>query len=121
MTPVCLFRSGNFTLHSGLETFWKIDCDGLTWADWYTLARMAALEFLPAFGEVEGVPRGGIPFANALEQYGVRGGPLLIADDVCTTGASLEKQRAGRAALGVVVFARGRVPSWVTPLFQMPN
>jgi len=46
-------------------------------------------------------------------------GRLLIVDDVCTTGASMEAHRRGRDALGAVLFARGPVPSWVYSLFSM--
>ncbi|KKL20362.1 hypothetical protein LCGC14_2456230, partial [marine sediment metagenome] len=45
---------------------------------------------------------------------------LLIVDDVLTTGASMEKQRAGRTnTIGAVIFARGDCPAWVKPLFAM--
>lgn len=115
LTPQSLFQSGAFTLHSGEAAHWKIDCDALTDADWATLAEMA-VSVLPAFGAVEGVPRGGLRFAQALHRY-VTTGPLLIAEDVVTTGASLEQQRAGREAVGVAVFARGSCPAWVRPLF----
>lgn len=112
-----LFQLGDFTLHSGARSRWKIEADALTEADWQALAYMAA-ERLPAFGSVEGVPRGGIPFAKALRQYAMEG-PLLIAEDVTTTGASMERVRADREAIGVVVFARGPVLAWVTPLFTL--
>jgi hypothetical protein len=111
-----LFRLGDFTLHSGANASWKIDCDALTDADLACLAKMAA-ELLPPFGSVEGVPTGGLRFAAALRPYATFG-PPLVADDVLTTGNSMEAQRRGRPdALGVVIFARGPCPPWVTPLF----
>lgn len=116
-----LFRLGDFTLASGAKSRWKIDCDALTPGDWEALAAMAA-DVLPPFGEVEGVPTGGEPFARALRKYRTRDGldPLLIAEDVLTTGASMERCRGGLAdAVGVCVFARGPCPAWVTPLFRM--
>lgn len=110
-----LFRWGQFVGNSGLVLPFKIDCDTLEQEDWTCLARLTA-ERVGSFGEVEGVPRGGLPFQEAL--LPLRGnGPLLIVDDVCTTGGSLERHRAGRTAVGVVVFARGPTPPWVTPLF----
>lgn len=117
-----LFRYGNFTLASGATSTWKIDCDALTSEDWDALAAMA-VQILPPFGYVEGVPQGGIPFANALRRYRTEGSKtLLIAEDVVTTGGSMERFRGGRAlTIGVVVFARGRCPEWVIPLFQMPE
>jgi orotate phosphoribosyltransferase len=116
-----LFRSGEFTLASGAKSGRKIDCDALTDADWETLAAWAA-EVLPPFGVVEGVPTGGLKFASALADHATLDaatGPLLIADDVLTTGGSMERQRAGRLAIGVVLFARGRLPDWVYGLIPV--
>jgi len=113
-----LFVSGDFTLHSGLQSPWKIDCDALTNADWATLAAMA-VPLLRPFKEVEGIPRGGIKFATALRPYAKPDASLLLlVDDVLTTGESMEQRRAGGdRVIGVVAFARGPWPSWVTPLF----
>jgi len=112
-----LFQLGDFTLASGVKSAWKIECDALTPDDWSALAKMA-VERLPAFGEVEGVPRGGIPFADALRIYATQG-PLLIAEDVVTTGGSMERFRAGRDAIGIAVFGRGQFPEWINPLFRL--
>jgi orotate phosphoribosyltransferase len=116
-TPAPLFQSGSFTLASGETSNWKIECDGISPLEWKTLALMAS-EILPPFGAVEGVPRGGIPFAEALAEYATEG-PLLIAEDVVTTGGSMERYRADREAIGVAVFSRGTAPEWVTPLFVL--
>lgn len=95
--------------------------------DWHAIAAMA-VEILPPFGLVEGVPDGGLPFAGALYLHPSFLGPfeeidpaapLLIVEDVLTTGASMERARAGRDAIGVCVFARGPCPPWVRPIFQM--
>lgn len=110
-----LFQIGQFTLHSGQETYWLIDCSSLSNRDIEALAEMIAR--IGPFSRVEGVPRGGLRLASALQRYVTAGGPLLIVDDVLTTGASLEQHRAGRAAVGVVIFARGPCPKWVLPLF----
>lgn len=112
-----LFRNGNFKLHSGLESRWKVECDSLEWEDWRTLAMMA-VEKLDSFGSVEAVPTGGNAFKVALREY-ITHGPVLICDDVFTTGKSMERQRAGRTdAIGVVAFARGVVPSWILPVWR---
>ena len=110
-----MFQLGNFTSNSGRFLPWKIECDDLTLKDWACAARLVMDQF--GFGQVEGVPRGGLLFAEALKPY-VTGGHLLIVDDVLTTGASMEAQRDGRTALGVVLFARGVCPGWVTPIFR---
>ena len=113
-----LFVSGDFKLHSGLRSTWKIDCDALTDADWATLAAMAA-PLLQPFKEVEAIPRGGVRFAAALRPYAKPDASLLLlADDVLTTGESMERARAGGGkVIGVVAFARGPWSEWVTPLF----
>ena len=111
-----LFQFGDFTLHSGQRTDWKIDCDALTDSDIETLAKIISQRF--RFSRVEGVSTGGLRLAKALENYCSLRERLLIVDDVLTTGASMEKQRAGREATGVVIFARGDCPAWVTALFQ---
>lgn len=111
-----LFTFGDFTLHGGERSCWKIDCDALTDGDLVTLARMIA-DAMPTFGSVEGVPRGGLRIAEALQAH-VTAGPLLIVDDVFTTGASMEAHRAGRFAIGAVIFARrADWPAWIRPLF----
>jgi hypothetical protein len=115
-----LFQTGFFKLHSGSTSNWKICCENLTTDDWDTLALMAS-EILPSFGSVEGVPTGGLKFADALRKYQTTG-PLLICDDVLTTGDSINKQRADRPAYGIVVFSR--TPyfftfGWIWVLMQM--
>lgn len=136
-----LFQLGDFTLASGEKSNFKIECDVFSADDWEALAAMA-VELLPPFGEVYGVPRGGIPFADALRPYGracsvsfahqphdqCLGKPLpfLIAEDVVTSGKSIQRYLetlpwwSSSKVLGVCVFARGECPGWVTPLFQMP-
>lgn len=115
-----LLVPGEFTSHSGQTLHWKIECDALTLDDWAGAARMA-VDYLPPFGDVFGIPRGGLAFADALRPYCTQG-PLLIVDDVCTTGASLEAARVWWAhqPIGCVLFARGPCPPWVTPLFSTP-
>lgn len=126
-----LFQFGDFTLASGASSRWKIKCDALTNNDWDALAAML-VEHLPRkFGQVIGVPRGGIPFEKALEPYAnpnVR--RVLVVDDVWTTGGSMkafiEKHQELQAMYGMgyldraVVFARNMPPPSVVPLFQMP-
>lgn len=113
-----LFQYGKIQLSSGQESNFKIECDYLQEQDWHCLAILAK-ERLPSFSSVEGVPSGGLKFAKYLEPFatGKSVDPVLIVDDVLTTGRSMEKQRAGRKALGVVFIARGMCPDWITPLY----
>lgn len=113
---MALFQWGSFRSTGGLQLSWKIECDSLTIADWINLANLIAASV--SFGSVEGVPRGGIKLADLLTSKATRG-PLLIVDDVLTTGGRMERQRAGRDAIGVVVFARGPCPTWITPIMEV--
>lgn len=106
-----------FKLSSGVQSRYKIDCDYLQDRDIQAIA-IRFTEILPPFGFVEGVPQGGLRLQWELEAYETEDCPtLLIVDDVLTTGASMEKLRGGREAIGAVIFARGDwCPEWITPL-----
>ena len=118
-----LFEKKKWIMHSGAESDFKIECDALTFADWGTVAHSIAKHF--SFSKVIGVPRGGLELAKALKKYEKSLGPLLIVDDVLTTGASMEEMRETyleqykNNIVGIVLFARGKCPYWVTPIFSM--
>jgi hypothetical protein len=112
-----LFQLGDFILHAGAKSRFKVDCDVLDSSDLECIAYLLSLR-LPAFGSVEGVPTGGLRLAEKMKKY-LTAGPLLIVDDVLTTGKSMNVQRDGRLAIGAVIFARGIFPSWITPLWTM--
>lgn len=121
-----LFRSGHFILASGATSPWKIECEALTEADWTGLAVMMMEALIPGpFGQVEGVPHGGIPLANALQPYADdQSRTLLVVDDVWTTGKSMERYIDGiptdlRVARAVA-FARRPPPPNIMALFTMP-
>lgn len=122
--PTSLFQLGACVLPNGRTTHFKIECDILTQNDWESLARLA-VEVLPPFGQVEGVPRGGVMFADALAKYISDGSTtLLIADDVWVSGTSMERWRAGREnTIGIVAFTRAMIapPPWVKTLFSMQS
>jgi len=105
-----LFVFGDFALHSGQRSSWKIDCDALSDEDIQTLAHMAR-SILPPFGDVIGVPRGGLRLADALRgtSFGHR---VLVVDDVLTTGASMLRymKTCGDNPLGLVIFNRSTEP-----------
>lgn len=116
-----LFLYGNFRLHSGKSSQFKIECEALTLQEWFCLGYQLSLR-LPPFGRVEGVPRGGMNLAAMMVEYQTLEAedPLLIVDDVYTTGGSMEAHRRGRPAIGAVVFARTLVTQpWIAALFQM--
>jgi len=118
---VNLFQRGNFVLAGGEKSRFKVDCDALTWDDIETLAK-EIVRRLPPFRQVEGVPNGGDRLAVALRGYASeqREHPLLIVNDLYTTGARMEWQRGGRPALGAVIFARRPVAQlWIMALFTL--
>lgn len=110
-----LFTLGKHILSHGGESDFKIECDALSDADWECAAYLLSKR-LPPFGAVEGVPTGGLKMAKAMEKY-VTEGPLLVVDDVYTTGNSMAKRINSRFVTGAVLFARKQPPSWITPLF----
>lgn len=119
-----LFQRGDFTLASGQKATWKIECDALTPSDWAGLAAMAVERIALPFACVLGVPRGGLPFAEALTPYIDRdAGTTLVVDDIWTTGGSMERfinaGRIWRPVVRVVAFARNPVPPGVIAVFQM--
>lgn len=111
-----LFHLGYFQLNSGEYSPWKVECDSLTDDDlaWCAYRIVETVEF----SEVEGVPRGGLDLAKKLRPFCTPNKPLLIVDDVLTTGGSMERYRNGRAAIGFVIFARQQPPSWIRALWR---
>ena len=119
-----LFVQQRWTMHSGGVSDYKIECDALTPNDWHCIAFLTHKQFGP-IRDVYGVPRGGVPFENALKQFvepDVTEGLRLIVDDVLVTGASMEEARETLRwddAVGIVVFARNIEPPWVYPLMSI--
>ncbi len=118
-----LFEKKKWIMHSGATSDFKIECDALTSSDWDTIAYLISKHF--SFSEVVGVPRGGLALQHSLKKYKKSLGSLLIVDDVLTTGTSMEETKYSYSEqyndyiIGVVVFARGECPNWVTPIFSM--
>jgi len=112
-----MFRWKKFKAHSGDELLWKIECDALSDEDIACLAHLIAIKF--SFSSVVGIPRGGLRLAKALESYASEG-PILIVDDVLTTGNSMnEYKKKYPGAKGVVIFARSTTARWIYPIFQL--
>lgn len=130
-----LFSLGNYVLHSGVQSDFKIDCDALRYKDLHAIAHIA-LKVLPPFSDVYGIPKGGTRLAEELTFWcDPEANRVLIVDDVCTTGTSfydfaeefwgkwdyeheISYQKPPEMA-GLVIFARGPCPDWVTPLFTL--
>ena len=122
-----LFQQQDFIGHSGKPLTWKIECDAIQDVEWATLAHMIQeLERRP-FGEVVGIPRGGLKLSGYLNEYSTQNpkDPYLIVDDVLTTGGSMEEFKEehfkDKKTVGWVVFARRKPADWINALFQMPR
>ena len=131
-----LFQTGDYTLHSGQKSEWKIECDALTDTDYETLARIVVKDWELQFGMVtyvghkikEGELSNSYKFARALKPFATRtvGDLILIVDDVLTTGQSMEytkqllEKNCGKDKKykGVVIFSRGECPKWVSTIFS---
>lgn len=116
----------DFISHSGKPLDFKIECDGLDESDWECAAYIIHKKI--RFKKVIGIPRGGLKLSNPLEKYEEDNLelPILIADDVFTTGGSMiearEKIRKSdmySSIIGVVLFARNKTPDWISAVFQM--
>lgn len=126
-----LFQTGSFTLHSGEDSFFKIDCDALLDAEVTSVAEMIVRTMDYPFTHLYSVPTGGDRLTRALSVYVTKRHlwdrkHYLIVDDVYTTGASMDVAHesvqllAPRAVIrGVVMFARAPTPEWIWPLFSM--
>ena len=72
-----LIIDGEFIAHSGGSLPFKIDCDALSDAELDTLAKQYAKTVHgQVFGEIVGVPRGGLRFAAVLQKYIEVGGSI---------------------------------------------
>lgn len=117
-----------FISHSGVLLPFKIELDSLTGADWDVIADLIGSRI--DFQEVHGIPRGGLPLAARLQRFcqpqTKKKRRILIVDDVCTTGRSLNEyytqlKSPDNKVTGCVVFARSRrhLPDWVSPIFLL--
>lgn len=120
-----LFIKQDITLHSGEKSDFKIECDALSGDDLDCLAYLISKSI--KFKKVIGVPSGGIVIEKALNKYCISDDslPILICDDVLTSGGSmiemrdLLKNEYKDKIVGVVIFNRGVCPDWVMSVFDL--
>ncbi|HUY62336.1 MAG TPA: hypothetical protein VMV50_00890 [Candidatus Paceibacterota bacterium] len=118
-----LFEWEKFRSYADHELLYKIECDALSDESIEAIAKIIAHEH--RFRAVYGVPTGGNRLAAALARYETPGvGLALIVDDVLTTGTSMEEARRKlglslQEVFGIVIFARGSLPSWVKCLCEV--
>lgn len=124
-----LISFGWFASSSGLQLPWKFDADFLSDETIDEIAKILQWKF--AFSGVHAVPSDETPpknpagprLAKALQRHKTPGYPLLIVDDVLTTGNSMNRFRAeigaSQSTTGFVICARGPCPNWIWPLFTI--
>jgi len=121
-----LFQEVDFISHAGIPMSWKIEMDALSEAEWDACAKMIMEYQKGPFCRAEGIPRGGVPLGKALNKYasGNLSDPVLIVDDVYTTGTSFREYIAEHYAdehvIQWCVFARKQTSNGVKALFTMP-
>jgi len=127
MSYLALFDDEEFISHAGLKLGWKIVMDALYTDDWRCLAKMIMEYETRPFRTAVGIPRGGIRLGQMLDKYstGNPDDPVLIVDDVYTTGTSfrefIAEQYPDEKVICWTVFARNPVTDNVNALFQMPS
>ncbi len=124
---MALFVDEEFTSHAGLQLGWKIEMDALYESDWRCLAKMIMEYEKRPFKEAVGIPRGGARLGQILNEYGTKDpkDPVLIVDDVYTTGTSfrefITESYSDDNVICWTVFARDAISGNVNALFQMPS
>ena len=122
-----LFRKVDFISHAGIPISYKIECDGISEAEWSAIAKMIMDYQIEPFSKVVGIPRGGLPLQFAMEEYVTPGDHAwLVVDDVYTTGTSFREFCTTKETMFAhkwVAFARKPVPKndGVQALFTMPE
>lgn len=132
ITSANLFTSGDFISHAGLPLKWKIECDAIRPEEWDCLAQMIMDYQTIPFRHAEGIPRGGVSLATALNKYATnnKDDQIMVVDDVWTTGTSFKdyiKENHPGTLRGEIIkwciFARRPIPvlDGVRALFTMPG
>lgn len=120
-----LFKFGKFISTSGVELDFKIECDVLSNEDWDCISQLVLKMYPYRFSKVLGVPTGGQPLEDKLKSYetGLEDDPVLIVDDVWTTGNSMRDFVKDQGIIkwkGIVVFNRSMyLPTNVMSVFDL--
>jgi hypothetical protein len=119
-----LFKKPKGTLNFPNTTDLTIECDSLTDEDYKSLAQTIGRKL--QFKKVVAASGGGLKLEKALEKCCVEDDTYatLICGDVLTTGETMENMKANLNdpnVIGVVIFAVGKCPDWVLPIFTYWN
>jgi len=124
---MALFVDEKFISHAGLKLAWKIEMDALYVSDWRCLTKIILEYETRPFCKAVGIPRGGARLGNMLNESatGNPNDPVLIVDDVYTTGTSFKNFIAenypDEDVICWAIFARDVVTDPINILFQMPS
>jgi hypothetical protein len=115
-----IFIKQNAKLDTGETLPITIDCDALTDADYACIAQVIGSKL--QFKKVVAASSGGVKLEKALEKCCVEDDTYatLICGDVLTTGATMKNKKSelnDHNVIGVVIFAVGKCPEWVLPIF----
>lgn len=127
-----LLEQGDFTLHSGDKSWWKINCDAFKGQE-AILARMIWEKLFPMdhYEQVIHPESRSESIVHSLakelrKDCWKTSVNILLIDDVLTTGKSMEELKATinqeqYFVHGVVIFDRssGKCPDWIKPLFTV--
>jgi hypothetical protein len=122
-----LFQKIDFISHAGLPLTWKLECDAISDNEWITLAHMIREYEDQNWQYAVGIPTGATKLGEILTRYGTGSvkDPVLIVDDVYTTGKSFidfeAKHYADKKVIKWAVFARKPTENGVKALFTMPS
>ena len=121
-----LFQEYNYVGHAGGNLTWKIECDAITDAEWKVLATVLLQYEKRPFRVAVGIPRGATKLGNILNEFatGEPQHPVLVVDDVYTTGTSFREFKAkhykDEHIIQWVIFARKPTTNDINALFTMP-
>jgi hypothetical protein len=115
-----LFNKPKGILNSPNITDFTIECDALTDEDYKCLAQIIGRKL--QFKKVVAASGGGLKLEKALEKCCVEDDTYatLICGDVLTTGETMNNMKENLNdpnVIGVVIFAVGKCPEWVMPIF----
>jgi orotate phosphoribosyltransferase-like protein len=122
-----LFQDVDIIGHAGGRLTWKIECDALSRDEWITLAKMLLIYERRPFRQAVGIPTGASILGNILDKFatGNPKDPVLVVDDVYTTGTSFKEFKAEKYPdehiIQWVIFARKPTTNDVNALFTMPT
>ena len=121
-----LFQEYDYVGHAGGKLTWKIECDAISDAEWEVLANLVLHYEKRPFRVAIGIPTGATKLGNILNKHstGDRRHPVLVVDDVYTTGTSFrefkEQNYKDEHIIQWVIFARKPTTPDINAIFTMP-